>query len=133
MPSVPLVLRSNTFVSRWIGIQYHSVIFRWNCIHHRYTQWISDWSSMLDTERRALSHGYDFEHDPSPLISIQDILSEGMYFAKGVPTSSRKYSKKRNRKRMSRVGFLARVRTYNGRKILLRQRRKGRRYLGARW
>ena len=65
--------------------------------------------------------------------SVNTIFSEGLLFAKKGPgTSARKHSKCKTRKRMSRVGFLARVRTYNGRKILQRQRAKGRRFLGAR-
>ena len=63
---------------------------------------------------------------------LETIFSEGILYGRGGPgTSTRKLSKCRTRKRMSRVGFLARIRTYNGRKIILRQRRKGRRYLGA--
>ena len=63
---------------------------------------------------------------------LETIFSEGILYGRGGPgTSTRKLSKCKTRKRMSRVGFLARIRTFNGRKIILRQRRKGRRYLGA--
>ena len=65
--------------------------------------------------------------------TMEPIFSEGILYKRGPGTSCRKLSKAKQRKRMSRVGFLARIRTFNGRKIILRQRRKGRRYLGAKW
>ena len=120
-----LPLRPNgLLINKLIQFNYYSFINGLNNIYHN-NKWISPiWSN------HNLLDNIDNNNNDNNNNNIS-IFFDGILFAKANPTSSRKYSKTRTRKRMSRVGFLARVRTFNGRKILLRQRRKGKRYLGA--
>merc|ERR1719295_1524020 len=108
------------------GSLFHRFVRTTSCLNQN--MWTPQWSA-FDAECVV---GSEQQSGMQRGVTLEPIFSEGLLFGKkGPPTLCRKYSKCRTRKRMARCGFLARVRTYNGRKILQRQRAKGRRYLGA--
>eukprot|EP00483_Globobulimina_turgida_P001850 UN01852 len=128
------IFRSNALSHKLIQLNSYSFFNYCNTVKYK---WVLHWNSynvdcILQNEPKQCNDNetLDIKHNNNNAI-LDTIFSEGILFKRGPGTSARKYSKCRTRKRMSRVGFLARIRTYNGRKIIQRQRRKGRRYLGA--